>query len=118
MVALLIVSGYTAINAVVKAELFPTSVRAMGVGFPYAVTVALFGGTAEYVALYLKSIGHEQAFFWYVTGASSSRSWSTPSCATRATTPPCTATFEPQVLGKDRGAFRSLLCPAARVLPP
>jgi MFS transporter, MHS family, alpha-ketoglutarate permease len=68
MVALLIVSGYTAINAVVKAELFPTSVRAMGVGFPYAVTVALFGGTAEYVALYLKSIGHEEAFFWYVTG--------------------------------------------------
>ncbi len=66
--ALLIVSGYTAINAVVKAELFPTSVRAMGVGFPYAVTVALFGGTAEYVALYLKEIGYEHAFYWYVTG--------------------------------------------------
>ena len=62
-----IVSGYTAINAVVKAELFPTGVRAMGVGFPYAVTVALFGGTAEYVALYLKEIGHETAFYWYVT---------------------------------------------------
>ncbi|WP_072370020.1 MFS transporter [Hyphomicrobium sp. NDB2Meth4] len=68
MAALLIVSGYTAINAVVKAELFPTSVRAMGVGFPYAVTVALFGGTAEYVALYLKEIGYEHAFYWYVTG--------------------------------------------------
>ena len=68
MGALVIVSGYTAINAVVKAELFPTSIRAMGVGFPYAVTVALFGGTAEYVALYLKDIGHETAFFWYVTG--------------------------------------------------
>jgi MFS transporter, MHS family, alpha-ketoglutarate permease len=68
MGALLIVSGYTAINAVVKAELFPTSIRAMGVGFPYAVTVALFGGTAEYVALYLKDIGHETAFYWYVTG--------------------------------------------------
>ena len=67
MAALLIVSGYTAINAVVKAELFPTGVRAMGVGFPYAITVALFGGTAEYVALYLKSIGHEDAFYWYVT---------------------------------------------------
>lgn len=67
MGALLIVSGYTAINAVVKAELFPTSVRAMGVGFPYAVTVALFGGTAEYVALYLKEIGYETAFYWYVT---------------------------------------------------
>ncbi len=67
MGALVIVSGYTAINAVVKAELFPTGVRAMGVGFPYAITVALFGGTAEYVALYLKEIGYEHAFFWYVT---------------------------------------------------
>ncbi len=68
MAALLIVSGYTAINAVVKAELFPTSIRAIGVGFPYAVTVALFGGSAEYVALYLKDIGHASAFYWYVTG--------------------------------------------------
>jgi MHS family alpha-ketoglutarate permease-like MFS transporter len=67
MTALVVVSGYTAINAVVKAELFPTHVRAMGVGFPYAVTVALFGGSAEYVALYLKEIGHESIFFWYVT---------------------------------------------------
>jgi MFS transporter, MHS family, alpha-ketoglutarate permease len=67
MGALVIVSGYTAINAVVKAELFPTQVRAMGVGFPYAVTVAVFGGSAEYVALYLKEIGHETAFYWYVT---------------------------------------------------
>jgi MHS family alpha-ketoglutarate permease-like MFS transporter len=68
MAALVIVSGYTAINAVVKAELFPTRVRAIGVGFPYAVTVALFGGTAEYVALYLKEIGHASVFYWYVTG--------------------------------------------------
>ncbi len=68
MGALVIVSGYTSINAVVKAELFPTSIRAMGVGFPYAVTVALFGGTAQWVALYLKDIGHESAFYWYVTG--------------------------------------------------
>lgn len=68
MGALVIVSGYTAINAVVKAELFPTGVRAMGVGFPYAITVALFGGTAEYVALYLKQIGYESVFYWYVTG--------------------------------------------------
>jgi MFS transporter, MHS family, alpha-ketoglutarate permease len=68
MGALVIVSGYTAINAVVKAELFPTSIRAMGVGFPYAVTVALFGGTAQWIALYLKDIGHETAFYWYVTG--------------------------------------------------
>ena len=67
LAALTAVSGYTAINAVVKAELFPTSIRALGVGFPYAVTVALFGGTAEYIALYFKNIGHEQWFYWYVT---------------------------------------------------
>lgn len=68
MVALLIVSGYTSINAIVKAELFPVQVRALGVGLPYSVTVAIFGGTAEYIALWTKSIGHEQAFYWYVTG--------------------------------------------------
>jgi MHS family alpha-ketoglutarate permease-like MFS transporter len=65
--ALLVTSGYTAVNAVVKAELFPTAVRALGVGFPYAVTVALFGGTAEYLALWARQAGHERWFFWYVT---------------------------------------------------
>lgn len=65
--ALVIVSGYTAINAVVKAELFPTEIRALGVGLPYAVTVSVFGGTAEYIALWFKSIGHESGFYWYVT---------------------------------------------------
>jgi MHS family alpha-ketoglutarate permease-like MFS transporter len=67
LAALAIVSGYTAINAVVKAELFPVEVRALGVGLPYAVTVALFGGTAEYVALWFKRAGHESGFYWYVT---------------------------------------------------
>ena len=66
MAGLVIVSGYTAINAVVKAELFPTHIRALGVGLPFAVTVALFGGTAEYVALFLKSVGHETWFYGYV----------------------------------------------------
>lgn len=68
MLALVIVSGYTSINAVVKAELFPAQIRALGVGLPYALTVALFGGTAEYVALWLKDAGHEQWFYWYITG--------------------------------------------------
>ncbi len=67
MAALVAVSGYTAINAVVKAELFPTEIRALGVALPYAVTVALFGGTAEYIALWAKNAGHEAWFFWYVT---------------------------------------------------
>jgi MHS family alpha-ketoglutarate permease-like MFS transporter len=67
MLALIVVSGYTSINAVVKAELFPAHVRAIGVGLPYALTLSIFGGTAEYVALWFKSIGHENYFFWYVT---------------------------------------------------
>jgi MHS family alpha-ketoglutarate permease-like MFS transporter len=68
MAALFIVSGYTSINAVVKAELFPAEVRALGVGLPYALTVAIFGGSAEYIALWLKKIGHESYFYWYITG--------------------------------------------------
>jgi MHS family alpha-ketoglutarate permease-like MFS transporter len=68
MAALLIVSGYTSINAVVKAELFPAQIRALGVGLPYALTVAIFGGSAEYVALYLKGLGHESWYYWFVTG--------------------------------------------------
>lgn len=67
MLALIIVSGYTSINAVVKAELFPTEIRALGVGFPYSVTVAVFGGTAEYVALWFKNDKHEPYFYIYVT---------------------------------------------------
>jgi MFS transporter, MHS family, alpha-ketoglutarate permease len=65
--AWLIVAGYTSINAVVKAELFPTKVRATGVGLPYAVTVSVFGGTAESIALWFKSIGHETWFYYYLT---------------------------------------------------
>lgn len=67
MSALIIVSGYTSINAVVKAELFPAEVRALGVGLPYALTVAVFGGTAEYLALWLKQENVEHYFYWYIT---------------------------------------------------
>jgi MFS transporter, MHS family, alpha-ketoglutarate permease len=66
--AWLIVSGYTSINAVVKAELFPTRVRAIGVGLPYAVTVSIFGGTTESVAFGFKWLGHETWFYYYLTG--------------------------------------------------
>jgi MHS family alpha-ketoglutarate permease-like MFS transporter len=66
--ALVIVTGYTSINAIVKAELFPTKIRALGVGLPYALTVAVFGGTAELIAQALKRAGHESLFFWYVAG--------------------------------------------------
>lgn len=69
LTSLTIVSGYTSINAVVKAELFPTAIRTMGVGLPFAVTVALFGGSAEYIALWFKQAGHESYFYYYVTGS-------------------------------------------------
>jgi len=68
LAALAIVSGYTSINAVVKAELFPASVRALGVGLPYAVAASVFGGTAPLLALQFKQSGHEDWFYWYVTG--------------------------------------------------
>ena len=67
ILALAIVSFYTSISGIVKAEMFPPEVRALGVGLAYAVANAIFGGSAEYVALGLKSLGHESAFYWYVT---------------------------------------------------
>jgi len=68
LLTLMIASFYTAISGVVKAELFPPQVRALGVGLTYAIANAMFGGTAEYVALWLKSAGHEPWFFFYVAG--------------------------------------------------
>ena len=68
LAGLAIASFYTSISGVVKAELFPTEVRALGVGLTYAVANAAFGGTAEYVALWLKSVGLEPWFAWYVAG--------------------------------------------------
>jgi len=65
--ALVIVTGYTSINAVVKAEMFPAHIRMLGVALPYALANALFGGTAEYVALWFKDTGWERGFYWYVT---------------------------------------------------
>jgi MHS family alpha-ketoglutarate permease-like MFS transporter len=65
--ALVIVTGYTSINAVVKAELFPAHIRALGVALPYALANTIFGGTAEYVALWFKTQGMESGFYWYVT---------------------------------------------------
>jgi MHS family alpha-ketoglutarate permease-like MFS transporter len=65
--ALAIVSLYTSISGLVKAEMFPPQVRALGVGLAYAVANAIFGGSAEYVALQLKAGGSENTFYWYVT---------------------------------------------------
>ncbi len=67
LAALLIVACYSSVNAVVKAELFPTEVRALGVALPYSLANAIFGGGAEFVALWFKSHGNESGFYTYVT---------------------------------------------------
>jgi MHS family alpha-ketoglutarate permease-like MFS transporter len=67
MASLVIVTGYTSINAIVKAELFPTDIRALGVALPFAIANAIFGGSAEYVALFLKDAGHERWFYIYIS---------------------------------------------------
>ena len=69
MAGQLIVSLYSSVSAIAKAEIFPVHIRALGVGLPYALTIALFGGSSEYVALWLKSHGHESYFYWYVSAA-------------------------------------------------
>jgi MHS family alpha-ketoglutarate permease-like MFS transporter len=71
LAGVLITTGYTSINAIFKAELFPVHVRALGVAFPFAIAVSLFGGTAEYVALWLKNVGHEAWFYYYVSALAS-----------------------------------------------
>jgi MFS transporter, MHS family, alpha-ketoglutarate permease len=67
LLALVVISGYTSLSAIVKAELFPAEIRSIGVGLPSAIAISIFGGTAEYVALWFKSIGHETWFYWYVS---------------------------------------------------
>ncbi|CAM03852.1 MHS family alpha-ketoglutarate permease-like MFS transporter [Saccharopolyspora erythraea NRRL 2338] len=66
--ALVFVSGYAALSSIIKAEMFPTKVRALGVGLCHALVTATFGGMTESVALVLKQSGRESTFFWYVTG--------------------------------------------------
>jgi metabolite-proton symporter len=67
MVELSVISLYTSIGGLIKAEMFPLEVRALAVGLSYALANALFGGSAEFVALELKSLGSESTFYWYVT---------------------------------------------------
>ncbi len=79
--ALAVNACYSSISGLVKAEMFPAEIRALGVGLPYAVAVSLFGGTAEYLALWFKGAGHESWFYWYVTaciGLSLAVYWTMP----------------------------------------
>jgi MHS family alpha-ketoglutarate permease-like MFS transporter len=66
---LVMLSGFTSVHMLVKAELFPAEVRALGVGLPYALTTAVLGGTTEFVALALKRAGHEEWFYYYVAAS-------------------------------------------------
>ncbi len=66
VLVLFLLSGYYALSAILKAELYPTYIRGLGVSLPYAIALAIFGGNAESTALYLKHIGMESAYFWVV----------------------------------------------------
>ncbi|MSS44703.1 MFS transporter [Cutibacterium sp. WCA-380-WT-3A] len=48
-VMLILLGAYLGIAPAAYAELFPTKVRATGFGIPYAIAIALFGGTAPYI---------------------------------------------------------------------
>ncbi|MEO5612340.1 MAG: MFS transporter [Sphingomicrobium sp.] len=67
LIPLTILGAYTAISGLIKAELFPPHIRTLGVALPYALGNALFGGTAEYAALWFKNAGIESGFYWYLT---------------------------------------------------
>ena len=67
LAALLVVLGYTSINALVKSEIFPRSVRALGVGLGFGIANALFGGTIPYIGKALHNAGRDGVFFTYVT---------------------------------------------------
>lgn len=66
LIPLTLQSGYSANNALVKAELFPAHIRGLGVALPYSIGNAVFAGTVEMVALALKGAGHERWFYGYV----------------------------------------------------
>ena len=67
LIPLTILGAYTGISGLIKAELFPPHIRTLGVALPYALGNALFGGTAEYAALWFKNAGIESGFYWYLT---------------------------------------------------
>ena len=66
LIPLTLHGGYTASNALVKAELFPAHIRSLGVALPYSIGNTIFAGTVEIVALKFKDMGIEAGFFWYV----------------------------------------------------
>jgi MHS family alpha-ketoglutarate permease-like MFS transporter len=68
---LLLIACWASISVATAAELFPARLRGAGIGFPYALAVAIFGGTGPYVATWLVDIGHADSFGWYVVAVAS-----------------------------------------------
>ncbi|MDI9886790.1 MFS transporter [Streptomyces sp. HNM0645] len=66
--ALLLFGCYATAAPAATLQMFPTTLRSSGVGLPYALTVALFGGTAPYLNEYLSGLGHAAWYPWYVVG--------------------------------------------------
>lgn len=66
-VSYVLLTGYTSINALVKSELFPSHVRALGVGVGYALANSVFGGTAPLIYQALKEHDQVPVFIGYVT---------------------------------------------------
>ena len=66
-VGYVILTGYTSINALVKSELFPAHVRALGVGLGYAMANSIFGGTAPMIYQAMKARDQVPLFIGYVT---------------------------------------------------
>jgi MHS family alpha-ketoglutarate permease-like MFS transporter len=63
---LMLYAMYSSIAPAIMAEQFPRSVRAVGIGTPYNLMVALLGGMTPYVLTYLQSIHQERIFFFIV----------------------------------------------------
>ncbi|WUD70806.1 MFS transporter [Streptomyces sp. NBC_00510] len=70
LTGMLLILGYSANCAVIMAEQFPPEIRATGIALPYALAVALFGGTAPYVTTWMHD-HHYGGWLWlYVSAAS------------------------------------------------
>lgn len=67
LAGLFILSGFSSIHWLVKSELFPAEIRALGVGLPFAIVSSVMGGTTEWMALRLKDAGQESYFFYYAS---------------------------------------------------
>ncbi|MER6512630.1 MFS transporter [Nonomuraea sp. NPDC001636] len=67
MIGMVFLGCFTSVSAAVNSELFPTRVRAAGAGFPYSLTVAIFGGTAPLIGTALQKAGNPEMFPWYMS---------------------------------------------------